>query len=421
MGAQLDLFSGTLHAYATGEGVLSNKELYRSVACYADVDPVEACRREPIGQSGELHSTFARKVRWYQQTLKSAGILQRVEGERGVWALTQRAGKDLSKIEPTVTVVGFSTNLGVAILGSCDTVFSSVDSPITLVVTSPPYPLAAQRAYGNPSEAEYVDWICRTIEPVVKNLVPGGSICLNVSNDIFLPNSPARSMYCERLLLALNDRLGLSLLDRIVWANPTKPPGPIQYASKARTQLNAGFEFVYFLSNDPSKVKSDNRRVLQAHTEKHLALIHSGGEKRTSESSDGAYRIRPGSFSNATPGRIPRNVLQFAHRCKAQSAYKRAAAARGLPVHGAPMPARLAAFLIEFLSEPGDLVVDPFSGTFTTAAEAERLGRRWLGTDTMAEFVLGGSTRFEQADGFQLWLPQSMASVANRHELRRAA
>lgn len=419
--AQLDLFSGVFHAYAAGDGTLTNAHLYESVACYAGLDADEVSRKQPIGQSGELHSPFKRKVRWYQQTLKNAGILERLDGERGVWRLTQAAGKDLSRVDPTVSVVGFSTDLGIAILGSCDSVFAKVDAPITLVVTSPPYPLASQRAYGNPSEAEYVDWICRTIEPVVKNLVPGGSICLNVSNDIFRPQSPARSMYCERLLIALNDRLGLSLMDRLVWENPQKPPGPFQYASKARTQLNVAYEPVYWLTNEPSKVKSDNRRVLQAHTEKHLALIRAGGEQRESVFSDGAYRVRHGSFGNETAGRIPRNILKFGHRCKAQSDYKKAAKALGLPVHGAPMPARLAAFLIEFLSEPGDLVVDPFSGSFTTAAEAERLGRRWFGTDTMAEFVLGGSTRFAEAPGYKLWLPHSMSTVAERAELRLAA
>lgn len=422
MSAQLDLFSGVLHAYtAETSGILSNADLYKKVAAIAGVDPDEASRRAPIGKAEAMHCPFARKVRWYQQSLKAAGILEREEGERGVWKLTQAAGKDLSSIAPGVSVVGFSTDLGVAILGSCDSVFASIDAPITLVVTSPPYPLSTARRYGNVTEPEYVDWICRTIEPVVKNLVPGGSICLNVSNDIFLPQSPARSMYCERLLLALYDRLGLHLMDRLIWENPQKPPGPFQYASKARTQLNVAYEPVYWLTNDPHRVKSNNRRVLQEHTERHLELIRAGGEQREAVFSDGAYRVRPGSFGNETPGRIPRNILRFGHRCRAQSEYKKAAQGLGLPVHGAPMPARLAAFLIEFLSEPGDVVADPFAGSFTTPAEAERLGRRWLATDTMAEYVLGGSTRFTQAAGYNLWLPRSMATVADRQALRLAA
>jgi len=407
---QMDLFSSVLHAYSRDvDGTLENAALYARAARGAGVSDEDASRVQAIGKAGALRNTFARKVRWYQQTLKGAGILERVPGERGVWRLTKPAAAELSRIEPTVSVVGFSTELGVAILGSCDTVFASVDAPITLVVTSPPYPLATARKYGNPTEPEFVDWLCRTLEPVVKNLVPGGSICLNLSNDIFLPKSPARSMYGERLMLALHDKLGLWKMDTLIWENPQKPPGPIQYASLARTQLNVGYEPVYWLTNDPSKVKADNRRVLQAHTEHHLALIKAGGEQREDVFSDGAYRIRPGSFAKETAGRIPRNILRHAHRCASQSAYKRLARERGLPVHGAPMPLSLARFLVEFLSEPGDLVVEPFAGSFTTPLAAEQLGRRWLATDCMVEYVMGASLRFEDAAGFQRYLPTTLA------------
>lgn len=402
---QLQLFSHVMHAYsAENSGVMSNKDLYASVGSAVGASEEEIERKIPIGASCEKHSPFKRRVRWHQQTLRQAGILERVEGERGIWRFTQPAAKDLNSIEPTISVVGFSTELGVAILGSCDSVFASIDAPISLVVTSPPYPLTTARKYGNVPESAYVDWICKTIEPVVKNLVPGGSICLNVSNDIWMPGSPERSMYCERLLLALHDRLGLKLMDRLIWENPQKPPGPFQYASKQRTQLNVGWEPIYWLTNDPLKVRSNNRRVLQAHTEQHMALIKNGGETRTAQYSDGSYRVRPGSFGNVTEGKIPRNILKFGHRCASQSLYKRMAKEHGLPAHGAPMPLKLASFLVEFLSEPGDIVADPFGGSFTTALAAERLGRRWLSTEVMVEYVLGGRYRFQDAVGYTSWM-----------------
>jgi DNA modification methylase len=60
----------------------------------------------------------------------------------------------------------------------------------------------------------------------------------------------------------------------------------------------------------------------------------------------------------------------------------------GLPVHGATMPLALADFLVRYLSEPDDLVVDPFSGWGTTAVAAERNGRRWLTSELMGEYAL---------------------------------
>lgn len=398
---QLDLFSAVLHAYSQESGQeVTNQDLYKQVAQAAKVSEEQASHREPVGKAKVLRNTFERKVRWYQQTLKQAGILQKVDGKRGVWALAKPATKELSNLQAGVSVVGFSTDLGIAILGSCETVFASIEAPITLVITSPPYPLASARKYGNPPEHLYVDWICKTLEPVVKNLVPGGSICLNISNDIFMPKSPARSLYRERLVLALYDKLGLHKMDELIWHNPSKPPGPFQYASKARTQLNVSYEPIYWFTNDPFKVRSNNRRVLQAHTEKHLELIAQGGEQRQATFSDGAYSMRKGAYAAETAGRIPRNILTYGHRCASQTAYKKAAKERGLPAHGAPMPLKLAMFLTEFLSEPGDLVADPFSGSFTTAEAAERLGRRWLGTEMMVEYVMGAATRFYDARGF---------------------
>lgn len=398
---QLNLFSSVLHAYAANEaGRLTNAEAYQKVAEVMGLSEEEALVRTVIGKAEASRNVLAQKVRWYQQTLKQSGILEHVEGERGVWQLTRKASKELSEIAPTVAVLGFSTELGLAILGTCEHVFSHIDAPITLVLTSPPYPLKSARAYGNPSEAQYVDWICKTLEPVVKNLVPGGSLCLNISNDVFLSQSPARSLYRERLVLALHDRLGLFKMDELIWENRSKPPGPIQYASLQRNQLNVAWEPVYWFTNDPRQVKADNRRVLQAHTDKHLALIRGGGEQRAVSNSDGAYIIRPGAYGGDTAGSIPKNVLSFGHRCSAQLAYKKAARAQGLPVHGAPMPLKLAMFLVEFLSAPGDLVVDPFGGSFTTADAAERLGRLWLSTECMVEYVLGGSSRFTDRPGY---------------------
>ncbi len=277
---QMDLFSGVLHAYAGREqGQATNQGVYETVGRQLNLSEEEIHARVPIGKSGEYHNPFHRKVRWYQQTLKLAGILERIDS--GIWGLTQRVGKDLNQIQAGVSVLGFSTDLGIAILGSCDSVFSRIDSPITLVLTSPPYPLNKARSYGNVDQTHYVDWVCKMLEPVVKNLANGGSIALNISNDIFLPGSPERSMYCERLLLALHDRLGLRLMDRLIWENRSKPPGPFQYASKARTQLNVVYEPIYWLTNNPHAVKSNNRRVLLEHTEKHLKLIRQGGEKRS--------------------------------------------------------------------------------------------------------------------------------------------
>lgn len=400
---QLDLFThiGAAYAEAPG-GALENATLYRLVAERAGMDPTHMNARSPIGIAGSLRSPVKRKIRWYQQTLKQLGVIERIPGERGIWRLTESAGNDLHKAASGVKLVAFSTDLGVAIWGRCQEVFSGLGEPIALCVTSPPYPLRQARAYGNPDEARYVDFICHALEPVVRNLLPGGSIVLNISNDIFEPKSPARSLYVERLILALHDRLGLALMDRMPWVNFSKPPGPTYWACVNRVQLTTAYEPVFWFTNDPARVRSDNRRVLEPHTDRHTKLMRAGGACRTAVYGDGAYKIRPDSYGRITEGKIPRNVIQRGHSCNDTRAYREHAAALGLPPHGAMYPTSIPDFFIRFLTEPGELVVDTFGGTIKTGLAAERLGRRWFVTEWILEYLRGAAELFRNHTGFDM-------------------
>lgn len=393
-GAQLDLFGSVLGVYLRHGDRVDNEDLYSELVAAGKVEQAEMDRVEPIGSAGVERSVAKRKVRWYQQTLKHLGLVERVPEKRGAWRATAKAREKLTPAPARVVMLGFSTDLGVGLWASCRDVFDGLGEPITACVTSPPYALARPRAYGNPTHQEYVDFICDSLEGVVKHLVRGGSLAINISNDIFEPGSPARSMLQERLTLALADRLGLSLLERLIWVNPSKPPGPIQWASLKRMQLNVAYEPVLVFTNDPHASIADNRRVLQEHTAKHLRLIRGGGESREAVFGDGAYRIKHGSFGQETPGKIPKNVLTFGHQSAELMELRSLADAAGLPRHSATMPMRLATFLVEWLSRPGDLVADPFAGWFTSCRSAEKVGRRWIGTELMLEYVLGARPRF---------------------------
>lgn len=398
--SQMDLFAGVLGALAVG--ATTTTQLYQRVADQTGISQAALEAKAPVGKSGQQHSLVKRKIRWVQQTMRALGLIERVEGEHALWQLTDAGAKKLTKARPDVALLAFSTDLGIAIWGNCNRVTPRLDIPITLMITSPPFPLRHARAYGGPVVSEYTDFICRALEPVVANLVPGGSIVLNVSNDIFEPGSPARSTYIERMVIALEDRLGLSLMDRSPWINLSKPPGPIQWASKSRVQLNVGHEPLIWMTNDPLRVKADNRRVLLPHTEKHLKLLAAGGENRTATYGDGAYRIRPGSYGKPTEGRIPKNVLMMGHGCADHRQYRKDAARLGLPAHGAPMPKAIYDFWIKFLSEEGDFCADIFAGRLTLGKSCEELGRRWVVIEQILEYVRAGAERFVDYTGFQM-------------------
>ena len=402
---QIDLFEHVAEAYAQPRsGRLANEELYRMAAGRAGIPDEDMEAKQPIGRANTPRSPIKRAIRWHQQTLRSLGLIERVDGERGVWELTS-AGKDkLRKIRDGVAALGFSTNLGMAVWGNANRVFERWNEPIFLCLTSPPYPIQRARAYGGVTEGEYTDFISKIIEPIVRNLAPGGNIAINLSNDVFSQGSPARSLYLEKLTISLCERFGLHLMDRLIWENPNKPPGPIQWASLQRKQLNVSYEPVLWFCNDPARCIADNRRILEPHSAQHARLIANGGEARARINSDGAYRVREGAYSNPTEGRIPKNILRVSSNCASQRSYKREATALGLTAHGAPMPLELARKLIRFLSDVGQMVVDPCAGSLTIPLAAEQEDRTWAATDIVYDYIRGGAERFRECSGFQRWL-----------------
>ncbi|MEQ9223950.1 MAG: DNA methyltransferase [Salinisphaeraceae bacterium] len=385
--------------YAKHPGPMANADLYSAVAEEMGVQMELFETREPVGNAGKTYCLPARHARWVQQTLKLRGLIERVD--RGKWRVTAEGREKLRRPIRGQRMIALSTDLGLAVWGDCRDVFSDLpESSITLCLTSPPYPIRKGRAYGRINESAYVDWLCAVLEPVIAKLVPGGNLALVVGNDVFEQGSPARSLYQERLILALADRFDLSLMDRLIWHNPSKAPGPVRWASMKRCQLNAGYEWVLWFTNEPARVCADNRRVLEAHSERHQSLMAAGGERRATNTSDGAYRLRPGSFSNVTEGRIPRNVLTYGHACAGQRRYRQAANDLGLPRHGAPAPLSLGRFLTRFLSEPGSLCADPMAGSLTFPESAELEGRRWLASERYGEYLRGGLERFAGYSGF---------------------
>jgi DNA modification methylase len=60
------------------------------------------------------------------------------------------------------------------------------------------------------------------------------------------------------------------------------------------------------------------------------------------------------------------------------------------------MPSRLPEFFVKLLTDPGDLVLDPFAGSNATGAAAELWGRRWLSIEPNERYVAGGRGRFRK-------------------------
>ena len=90
---------------------------------------------------------------------------------------------------------------------------------------------------------------------------------------------------------------------------------------------------------------------------------------------------------------IPPNLITAANT-SSSDLYLRACRDHDLEVHPARFVPLVPEFFIKFLTRPGDIVLDPFSGSGVVAYVAENLGRKWISSEINPEYVLGSAFRF---------------------------
>lgn len=385
----------TVESIYHSEECLDNQSLYRKVAKKLGVDLSDFLA--PVGKSQTKRNLMTRKIRWAQQTLKIKGLLE--QKSRGVWESLKTNKKD-EFLHATIDgkmIIALSTDLGMSICADSRTVFASgvIDEPIHLTLTSSPYPIQKARSYGGESDMHtWIDMMIKTLEPIVERLAKGGSIVINLSNDVFLKGLPARSLYLEYFTIACWEKLGLYLMERAVWSS-NKYPSPTHWACVKRYHVKSSYEPILWFCNDPLACPADNRRILEEHTESHRQFVANGGMKYEYQHGDGAYRKRIGEFNKLNGGRIPNNSFYIPNYCLSGREVNRYAKTLGLPVHSAKMPEALASRFVRHLTEEGQVVLDHYSGTGTTPEACELTSRRWYAIERVWEYVRQSFRRFD--------------------------
>jgi site-specific DNA-methyltransferase (cytosine-N4-specific) len=382
--SQRQLVLPLLDAVSKAGGTTTTSAVREAIADGLGLDEEARSRRVTVG--GQDHGALGHRVRWAQQHARLAGLL--VRGDDG-WSITPEGRSHLTRQMPGAPVTIFMTPQGAAVWGLAEDLSSVVDhGSVRLLLTSPPYALNTKKAYGNESGQEYVDWLCRIVESLMPIMAEDGSLVFNLG-DAWVKGSPTVSLYQERAAIALQDRLGLHLCQRLLWHNPSAMPVPSNWVGVERVRVKNAVETLWWMSRS-ERPYADNRNILEPYSDRMKALIASGGSTRAKRPSGHAQR--EGSFSVDNGGSIASNLFRIANT--GDQRYAKACRDAGLPVHPARMPAELARKAISFLSRPDDLVVDPFGGSGTTARAAEDLGRRWVTTEANREYVEGARLRF---------------------------
>jgi site-specific DNA-methyltransferase (cytosine-N4-specific) len=146
---------------------------------------------------------------------------------------------------------------------------------------------------------------------------------------------------------------------------------------------------VWWLALDPF-LEVDNRRVLLPYSDSMRELLRNGYKPKLRPSGHDISN----KFQRDNNGAIPPNLLSFANT-ESNSHYLQRCKQENVKPHPARFPQALPEFFIKLLTNPGDIVLDPFAGSNVTGAAAEALGRQWISIELDPSYVVGSRFRFE--------------------------
>jgi DNA modification methylase len=293
----------------------------------------------------------------------------------------------------------YTTDLGAAYLGDSLGLLKALPSnSVNAVITSPPYALHFPKEYGNVSKSDYVEWFKPFAAEILRVLTEDGSFVLNIGGS-YNKGTPTRSLYHFKLLIDLIDNLRFHLAQELFWFNPAKMPVPAEWVTVRRVRVRDSVEYVWWLSKTPWP-KADNRAVLKSYS-KDMERLNKRGLNSTTRPSGHAIKS---TFSKVDAGGsippnvleadVPTDILTFGNNA-ANDVYTLRCKESGTKIHPARFPAALPEFFIRLLTAEGDMVVDPFAGSNTTGAVAEKLNRKWLAMETVEEYLKASRFRFD--------------------------
>jgi len=268
--------------------------------------------------------------------------------------------------------------------------FEKYKGKIGLIFTSPPFPLNRKKKYGNLQGVEYIEWIKSLAKPLGELLAKDGSIVIEVGNS-WEPGIPAMSTLALKSLLAFQEEGGLYLCQQFIWNNTAKLPSPAQWVNVERNRVKDSFTYIWWMSKTPFP-KADNRKVLVEYSASMKKLLKSGKYNHGTRPSE--HSIGATSFLTDNQGAIPSSVISSANT-QSNTNYQQYCKENQLEPHPARMPENIVEFFVKFLTDEGDMVLDPFGGSNTSGAVAEKLNRNWISVEPNLDYICGSVGRFE--------------------------
>ena len=233
------------------------------------------------------------------------------------------------------------------------------DGSVDLVFADPPYNIGKNfngRKDRWPSDEAYLSWCYQWLELCISKLKPTGSLYVMTATQ----NMPFFDIFLRKRL---------TILSRIVWSYDSS-------GVQARNYYGSLYEPILFgVKNQDNYTFNADDILVEARTGATRKLID--------------YRKAVPTMYNSK--KVPGNVWNIPRVRYRMDEYEN---------HPTQKPRALLDRIIRASSNPGDLVLDPFSGTFTTSAVAQMLGRESIGIEAEEEYVKIGLRRLDIQEAY---------------------
>ena len=326
----------------------------------------------------------------------------------------------------------YKTNLGKLLLGESESIIKKqltryYKKKVQLIITSPPFPLNSKKKYGNLQGEEYKNWFANLGILLKELLTEDGSIVIEIGN-AWEANRPVQSLLHLESLLAFVKDANLNLIQEFICYNPSRLPSPASWVTVNRIRVVDSYTHVWWMAKSDFP-KADNRKVLRPYSDGMKNLLkrqsYNLGKRPSGHniSTTGFLKNNNGSIShnllefeqiekdrinrlpeiisehisNYEKESLPANVLSLSNT-NSNDYFSKTCREKGIERHPATMHPGLIAFFMEFLTDEGDLILDPFAGSNTTGYIAEKLKRKWIGIEVLKEYAEQSIIRFRDPD-----------------------
>jgi adenine-specific DNA-methyltransferase len=243
--------------------------------------------------------------------------------------------------------------------GPCLELLAQMPAACTqLIMTSPPYNIGKSYEKRVGLEA-YLEQQTQVITECARVLAIGGSLCWQVGNYI----EEGEVYPLDILFYPIIKAQGLSLRNRIVWR--------IEHGLHAKNRFSGRHETILWFTKGDYQFDVDPVRIPQ----KYPGKRHYKGPKT-------------GEYSGNPLGKNPGDVWDIPN-VKNNHVEK--------TIHPAAYPIELVERFVLSLTQPNDLVFDPYMGSGSTGCAALLHGRRAIGAEVMPEYLEIITQRWQQA------------------------